>query len=94
MHAYQEKFQQLTMQQSFTQQATRNRPGSLVGAIEPPRSLTRKAGPKPWEGRPIAVEPGRRLLDYTEGEPVPEGPAEHINPYRARFEAMLRELSK
>lgn len=89
MQVYQAKLQQLALQQ-----ATRNRPGSLVGAIEPPRSLIRKAGPKPWEGRPVAVAPGRRLLDYTEGEPVPEGPAERINPYRARFEAMLRELSK
>lgn len=89
MQVYQAKLQQLAMQQ-----AARNRPGPLVEAIEPPRSLTRKAGPKPWEGRPVAVEPGRRLLDYTEGEPVPEGPAERSNPYRARFKAMLRELSK
>lgn len=63
---------------------------TCTGSVRP---VMRPARPRPWEGRPVKIEFGRKAQDYIEGDPLPTSPPKHNNNhYQAEFEEMLRIL--
>ncbi len=58
-----------------------------------PQPVTMGRTLRPWEGRRIEVPPGYKLIDFIEGEALPDIHTMQAPYYRGLYETMLKELN-